>query len=362
MGSIFSIIGTPLGWVMHFIYQFVQNYGISLLLFTILMRVLMIPLSLNQQKGLVANARMRPKMEEIQKKYANNREMMNKEMMELYQKENYSPLSSCLPLFIQLPIMFGLIDVVYYPLKHVLRLPEDIIASATTIAQTVLGEDGMNRYSAEMSILSAVEQNPSAFSSLGSDVVASIQNFDFTFLGLNLGDVPSILPGDMDFGLYLVLLLVPLLSGASSFMLSMISMRSTKAINGNSPANGSMNMMMYTMPLFSMFFTFQVPIGVGMYWVMSNLIMSGQSLVLNKIMNPAKIVAEAQAKAREEAEKERQDRIEAKRLAKERGEVPEKALSQKEINRQRLAAARKRDAEKYGDTYKEVDDGETEQE
>ena len=114
--------------------------------------------------------------------------------------------------------------------------------------------------------------------------------------------------------------------------------------------------MMFMMPLLSVFISFSVPAGVGIYWIYSNVISVLQTLLLNKYLNPQKLAAEEMALEEQKREEERQARIEAKRLAKEKGEVEEKALSQKEINKRKLAEARRRDAEKYGEEYVEVTD------
>ena len=120
-------------------------------------------------------------------------------------------------------------------------------------------------------------------------------------------------------------------------------------------AGASMKMMMYIMPLISIWFTFMVPIGVGIYWTLSNVFGCVQSLVLNKIYNPKEVAEKLQAEAKERAERERQERIEAKKRAKEALKNGEKVedttyLSDKE----KIKEARRRYAEKYGDEY--IDD------
>ena len=118
MNLISTIIGTPLGWVMWLCYTVVRNYGVALILFTLITRLLMFPLSVKQQKSSVKMAAFGPKMRARQTKYANNKEKLSEEMTKLYQEEGYNPMSSCLPLLIQLPILYGLIDVIYNPLKR----------------------------------------------------------------------------------------------------------------------------------------------------------------------------------------------------------------------------------------------------
>ncbi|MEG1850112.1 MAG: membrane protein insertase YidC, partial [Oscillospiraceae bacterium] len=128
MNALFSFIGIPLGWIMYAINSVVHNYGITLIVFGVLVKVLMIPLGIKQQKGMIANARMQPKMQAIQKMYGNNKQKYSEELQKLYDQEHFSPLSSCLPMLIQFPILFGMLDVIYYPIKHMLRLPADTIA------------------------------------------------------------------------------------------------------------------------------------------------------------------------------------------------------------------------------------------
>ena len=131
------ILGIPLGWILHFCYSLVQNYGLALVMFTVLARLILLPLSIKQQKGMVKMAMFRPKMEEIQKIYAKNPQKMNEELTNLYAREGYNPMSGCLPTLIQFPILFGLIDVIYNPLTHLLRMDAATIGNAVTIAQSV---------------------------------------------------------------------------------------------------------------------------------------------------------------------------------------------------------------------------------
>lgn len=369
-------LGTPLGWIMHACYSLVQNYGLALIMFTILTRLVLLPLAINQQKSMVKMAMFRPKMEEIQKKYAKNPQRMNEELANLYAREGYNPLSGCLPMLIQLPILFGLIDVIYNPLTHLLKMDQSVVARAIEISQQVLGQGGMSRYSQEMSVINAVSRDGAAFAELGSNFVAQITNFDFTFFGLDMSVVPT-------FALN-IFLLIPIISGLSSFAMSWLSMKNSAAPEGGS--NAAMNSMLLMMPLMSVWIAFQVPAGVGIYWVLSNLVMLVQQFVLGKVFNPKEQAAKAQAALEAEREAERLERQEARKEARERraekdrqraeieqenkkrrpnqrialpedeDEVDERGLSQKEINRMKLAAARKRDAEKYGEEYVEVED------
>lgn len=359
MDAIYRVLGWPLGWIMWLCYQIVKNYGIALLLFTILIKAALFPLSLKQQKSTVKMQLIKPQMDEIQAKYKNNREKLNEEMMALYQKEGYNPMSGCLPLLIQMPILFGLIEVIYRPLKHIIRIPADIITKAEEIAfnlhpDKIFNLGGLNP--AQLYITQDVQSGSAAYGILG-EFYETVKHFDLSFFGMNLGETPNVsMFGDILDGIWNPVILIPILSGLSALMTSMVTMRLTPQSDA-AGANTTMKGMMLMMPIFSTMIAFSVPAGVGLYWFYSNITALAQSLILNKFYNPKEMAAKAKAELEERKERERLERIEAKKLAKEQGEeVQEKVLSQKELNRQKLAAARKRDAEKYGEEYVEVTD------
>ena len=333
-------LGVPLGYVMRFIYSFVHNYGFSIIVFTLLVKLLLLPLAVKQQKSSAKMAVVQPQMMELQKKYANNQQKLSEELQALYAREGYNPSSGCLTMLIQFPIIMGLYDVIYKPLTHILALSKDVIAPATGIASAIVDMGGRT-YSMEPQIIKAVQLDPDAFQVLGSDVVNKIQAMDINFLGINLGDTPS-------FALNL-LLLIPLLSFASSMLMTWLSMKNNDV--GDNPMAKSMMASMFMMPFLSAWICFSVPAGVGLYWTVSNLLSIVQMLILRHFYNPQEMAAKAKA------ESERRLQEEKERRAKERQDQKSgKALSQKELNRQKLAEARRRDAIKYGEEYAEVTD------
>ncbi|MCI8442092.1 MAG: YidC/Oxa1 family membrane protein insertase [Provencibacterium sp.] len=386
MSFINAIFGYPLGWIMWVIYHIVPVYGLALILFTLVTKLAMVPLAIKQQKSMAKQTAFSPRLQEIQNKYKNNKEKMNEEMMKLYQEEGYNPMSGCLPMLIQFPILFGLIDVIYNPLKHIMRFSSNLIDSAMEIV-TSLGLTG-SLYSREITVINAVKQNPDAFMSLGSDFVQKIQDFNFVFLGIDLSEVPTMAPN--------VMILIPLLSGLTSILISLQSIRQQKQTMGENAAGSGMTKgMMLFMPIMSLVIAFQVPAGVGMYWIFTNVFSWVQAMLLNKYYNPKemaeKAIAEAEARREEarrqkmeakarlresmseaerikfdEQEKAKKEKNRAKREAAEAAaaakaaqvdeELLQKALSEKEKNRRKLAEARRRDAEKYGEEYVEVTD------
>ena len=339
MNFIYTVIGYPLGWVMWFFYNFLGNsYVLSLLLFTIFTRLLLLPSTIKQQKNMVKTARLKPKLDALQKKYGKNKEKYQEEMMKLYEKEGYNPMSGCLPMLIQFPILFGLIDVVYKPFTHILRLGSDVIDAIVELS----GQGAMRAQVWALGHLDEVKGVVSA------EAFEQIESLNMNFLGMNLGEQPT--------WAFNMLLLIPILSGVTAYASSIIS---TKFSAQNMEGAGMMKGMMLIMPILSIVISFSVPAGVGLYWIFSNVIAAVQTIVLHKVYDPQKIAAELEAQEEQKKEEERQARIEAKKEAKQArlegraDEIGDEALSQKEINKRKIAAARKRMAEKYGEEYTE---------
>ena len=127
-----SILYRAFGLLLNFIYSFVSNYGLSIILFTILTKVILFPLSLKQQKSMVKMQQVQPKLKEIQEKYKSDQQRQSEETMKLYKEHGVNPMGGCLPLLIQLPILFALYRVMYQPLTYMLgKTAEEIAALAS---------------------------------------------------------------------------------------------------------------------------------------------------------------------------------------------------------------------------------------
>lgn len=340
MNFIYTIFGTPLGWIMWLCYFIFPSYVPALVLFTIITKLILFPLAVKQQKSMAKMAIFQPKIAELQKKYANNRQKLAEETARLQQEEGFSPYSSCLPLIIQFPILFGLIDVIYKPLTHIVHISSDLIATATQIA-TDLGQT-LGTKAPQLDLIGIIQNNPDAFSNLGSDVVHKISSLNLNIFGIDLTQTPT-------WGFNLAIL-IPIISALATLIYSIISMK----VNNTGAAGGnSTKVMMLIMPIFSFFISFSFPLGIGLYWAISYVLMIFQQLILNKLYNPEKLREQERIKMEAAKEKKKSAAV-VKKV--EDGKVIEKQLSQKEADKQRLAAARKRDAEKYGDEYVDVDD------
>ena len=277
-------------------------------------------------------------------------------------------MAGCLPLLIQFPILFGLIDVIYRPLSHIIRPAAGVIEQASAIAKEMFADPAIaavlgrsNTYSPEIDVIKAVrysvEHGTGAFDALGADFITKVTDFQFSLFGVSLGDLPTLRPSEVaGMTTFVLLLLVPVISGVTSFLLSAITNRNNAA-SADPQTMAMSRSMSVMMPIMSVYIAFKVPIAVGIYWIMSNVLMGIQSLILYKVLNPQEMAAKAAAEMEARRKAAREERMQAKELAKQGDEkAAKKAMSQKEINRQKLAAARKRDAEKYGEEYVDVTD------
>jgi len=340
----------------------IDSYALALFVFTVLINVCLFPLNLKQQKSSAKMAKIQPELKELQEKYKDDREQLQQKMMELYRREKYNPASGCLPLFIQMPILFGMIAVIYNPLTHLLRLPASTVSLAQDILARINVDQTFRGFDVQLAVISAINENPDAFYAIGASALSAITALDMTFLGIDLTTIPS--PDMLFGGGWNPVVLIPFLSGASALAVSTIMMRYTAANATAAPGGAaSMKMMMYVMPVFSVMFAFSVAGGVGLYWLYANIVSIGRTLLVNRIYNPAEMARKAQEefeqrKAQEKEERQK-ERAEAKKRVKEGKSTEEdkqKAMSAKEIARKKLADARRRDAEKYGEEYVEVTD------
>ena len=129
MNLINTLLGVPLGHVMRLCHALMQNYGLAIILFAILARIILFPISVIAQKNAVKMARLQPKLEEIKRRYAGDKDRITEEQVALFKKEKYNPVFGIFPLLLQIPLILGLINVIYNPLQHLLRMSQSTIWS-----------------------------------------------------------------------------------------------------------------------------------------------------------------------------------------------------------------------------------------
>ena len=268
-----SIIATPFGYIMRFIYDLVGNYGLSIFLFALLAKLIMLPLNIKSKRSMIDMQRIQPKMLELQKKYGKDRQKYAEKVQELYDNEGISMSAGCLPQLIILPIMLGLYYVIQQPLTYFMQLTADEInAIAETLNYTMSATD----YTAQIGLAGVMHQHFDQIAGISD----KIMQVDFNFLGINLAATPS-------FGDFNALWVIPILSALTAFLSSFVSQRLNKKAAGNvqNPQTQSMNGMMYIMvPAMSLYFGFILPAGLGVYWISNNLLMMAQEVILTKLL------------------------------------------------------------------------------
>lgn len=372
MSWLYEIFGIPFGYLMMWIYDLVQNYGVAIILFTLVTKLILLPVNYKTQKNAARMQLLNPELAKIRKSYKDNPQKMQEEQMKLYQREGVNPMGSCLPAVIQMVLLFGVLDVVYKPLTHIIRFSDKTIAGARTIASEIgkinIKESDLRN---ELSILNIFNDNKSGFTSVGEQFSEKVSEFyeNFSIFGINLGAIPSVPESWSDMG-QVGLFLVPIFAGLSQLAYTLYSQIHQKKKNPDMPNMGCMNVMLYLMPLLSVFFAFQVAAGVGFYWIFSSIFSFAITVFLNHYFSDKRIAAIVE-KEREKAKKyaevngnkknfmqkmleQQQAAMEEQKkqqtLYKENGEKMSRSEANA-YNRQLLNEARKRMAEKYGDDY-----------
>ena len=335
MMGLFSLFAKPLGWVMYWVCQVVPNYFVALLVFTCAIRLVLFPLSINNQKSATDRARLAPRLERIQKKYAQDRQKMMEKQQQLYEKEGVKMTGGCLPMVLQMLVLFSVIAVIYKPLTYVQQIPAEQINSCVAVVtesldaekdKAIINKFSDKSYYREMNLLKEIPAHRDEMvTRLSADHKMTVEEAgvvldrmqktgeDFKVFGMSLLEQPDIKQPSW-------LWIIVLFSGLSSLATSLVSMRYSKASMSEEQkkmSGCSTNMMTYMMPAMSLYFCFMVPAGVAVYWVFSNLLAMVQTVVLNALWNPAKARAQAEAEyeARRQKKREDRERLKEARLA-----------------------------------------------
>ena len=298
----FQFFANIFGYVLNFIYEFVNNYGLAMIIFTIVIKLVMLPLSIKQQKTLKKNMKLQEKMKVIQFKYKNDPEKLNKEMMKLYKDENMSPFSGCLSAILQIILLFSMFYMVRSPLTYMKKVDTDTL----NLYAEQLQQDGKS-VSAAYPEIDIIREYDYLQEKNKDDEKIKELSLNMNFLGLDLSKIPQ--QNLTDWTVYII----PILYIFSSF----ISMKLTTAMqnkdkkqdniidvtenNGtkeNSEEKGLIKkedeeydpmaqtnkMMSWMMPLMSVSVSLVAPLGLALYWFVSNILMILERIVLNKLI------------------------------------------------------------------------------
>ena len=336
----FDILAVPFGHVMRFIYEGVGSYGLSIILFTLLTQAIMLPFNWKQKKGMMDVQRIQPKLLELQKKYANNRDKYAQEVQKLYDEEGVSPFSGCLPMLLTLPIMMGLYYVVAQPLRYFMGLSADQISQMAQL----LDVTSTNAIQMQGEIVAQYFQN----FDLLSQHIPGLMQVDFNFLGLNLALTPSLKQ-------FSALWALPAISGGTAFLQTFV-MRQMQKRQGavqDASANASNAMMNIMMPAMSIYFSFILPAGLSLYWISRNVFTTVQELILTPYFIRKGREKEAQLLAEQEAKKKRRQ----EKMAQQRQKQAEQAKGGKQGADQTKRSQAPEDGEEPRQDPKDQDQG-----
>ncbi len=285
----FDFLLKPLGWILQqFAYLFNGSFAWSVFMFTLVVNLLMIPLSIKTQKSTVGQMRIRPKMEALKKKYGDDKQRYSTELQKLYQEENVSMSGGCLPMLIRLPIMLGVYQVVLSPLKYIMQVSDKAI-EAGKVAVEKLTEKTLTGYY-ELEILENLKNGKI----VSDEIAQKMSEIDFHFFGINLTDSPEFNINIFGPNGFNPTWIIPILAFAAAMLTSIVSMQIQKRTNPDAPRMGGM---MLTMPFISLFIGFSVSCAAGFYWACSSLISGAIQSLIQIYYGPNKIIAAEQAKA-----------------------------------------------------------------
>ncbi len=280
MSHIIDFLIGLLGHVMRFCYYITGNYGISIILFTLLTKAVLFPLSIVTQKNSIRMVQLQPKLDELKIKYIDDKDKFADAQLELYKEYHYNPFLDTIPLLIQIPIVLGLVGVVYRPLSFVLNIASAEIDKLSAWLTGTLGiTDSGNMY--QLKIIEKLREGAAPPADVLSGAIEKISGFSMQFLGIDLGKTPSF-RGDYE------LLLIPFLAGLTAWLLCY----AQNKLNVLQIAQGKLNKILTTviMVAVSVYFALVVPCGVGLYWICGNLFAIPLMILTNLVIPPKKYV------------------------------------------------------------------------
>ena len=293
-------ICVPFAFLTRLFYSWTGSYGVALILFTLVVKLVLLPFQLKSKKSMLRMNRMQGKLNDIKTRYANNQQKQQEAMAELYAKEGINSMSGCLWSMIPFPILIALYYIIRVPLRYFMSLSESVIAEITTLAGTLgfTAAEGSQAYE-QIYLAKFIHEHWADFAGKFDGLI----DLNYNFLHIDLAAQPSSLFSQFPGGGWPVwgAILLPIISAGIQFAMSFITMRT----NGSAP-NGSTKTMMYMMPLMTLWLGYILPSALCIYWIANSAFSLIQEVTLNKYFN--KILD------REETEKEKAAR--EKRYAK----------------------------------------------
>ena len=294
------------GYLLNFFYEIFNNYGVAIIIFSILLRIVLIPITIKQQKTMKKSAKMQEKMKEIQTKYKNNPEKLNQETIALYKTEKLGPFSGCFSAILQLIIILSVFWLVSQPLTYMKKIDKQVITDYKT--KITEEHEGQKVTYPEIEIISKIEKE---YEDINKQLVQeNVENkeelenkkeeyekmrINMEFLGLDLSMVPT--QNLNNWKVYVIPILYVITSFVSIKITTSVQKKSNKkkevVINEDgTKASDDMldsmqqmnNSMLYMMPIMSISIAAIAPLGLALYWLISNILMIIERLIINKFI------------------------------------------------------------------------------
>ena len=305
----FGVIARPLGSLMQFIYNNLSfwNYGLAIVLFTILTKVLLMPLTIKQYRSTARMQALNPKLEDLRRQYGTDKNRLNEETMKLYQEEKINPMGSCLPLLIQMPILLALYRVITMPLTYMVGKTAEQLEQIRTIYFELSGATQRAAQGIDMEMMNFFKLHPE-FMDRVSGLLDQADLLNMNFLGLDLSKIPTFQPAVLfgpEMSTYLPLLLIPVVGVVSTFISTKLSSAPMASSNQNQQAASMNKTMMMMGPIMTLIFSFQLPAGVLLYWIAGYVIQIIMQLFVNKYIfklgQPQETPETGKARSRDDA-------------------------------------------------------------
>jgi len=279
------ILSDALGYVMYFCYYLLHNYGLAIILFTLISKIVLLPVSVWVQKNSIKMVKMQPEINRIKAKHFGDADRIADEQSQIFKREKYNPLASLIPLVVQIILLMGLVEVIYHPLDYLLHMSQDVITAFNGLAISLAGVNPESS-SIQLTVVEMIksgryaEQFAALQSSLAGVDIASVlqqvETISLDFCGINLSWVPSEVGG--------IDIIVPIAAGVSAWLLC-VAQNAANVIQAEQSKLNKYGMMAFSVGL-SLYLGWFVPAGVALYWIASNLFAILQLYLLNWAINP----------------------------------------------------------------------------
>ena len=280
-----QIIMTPFSWLLRVFCQVFDSYGIALILFTIVVKLILFPFNLKAKKSMIKMNLISGQLKEIQKRCGNDRERYNQEVQKFYSENNVSPMGGCGWSLLPLVILYPLYAIIRRPFRYMMNLTDNAI---TSVANALGWSDYATMTGAYKELTLAADLNSTNLGTASAAAGSSLFVINFTFLGLHLEEIPQLMfwQGGIDWN-SIGLFLLPIISAVLSFLSMLVSQR-TNRMNRNQELDKSTastnRTMMIISPLISLWIGYSMPAGLCVYWIANSLLMMVQEVICGKIL------------------------------------------------------------------------------